>query len=237
MSQLLRFPVLVLVACAWMVNGCGDRAISGGGQNDRCDYGGATYQTGNEFCAEDGCNSCQCNPEGTVGIACTQKDCSAGGAVVADICKRKPGLSTNGVTLSISQARLALSCCDGGCEWEVLGHLYIDISATNTGSTDRQIKATRVSLATVKTVWTDQRIYLAHNPEYENIYEVFGGVVTPGQKADLHVYTAPEWTKDEADALDIYSSTKYKIELVLEVDGQEVKVKHEFKGADSCGWR
>jgi hypothetical protein len=42
--------------------------------NQRCDYGGQSYEVGDSFPAGDGCNQCTCGGEGRVG--CTLVDCS-----------------------------------------------------------------------------------------------------------------------------------------------------------------
>ncbi|KKQ86892.1 MAG: hypothetical protein UT10_C0015G0033 [Candidatus Woesebacteria bacterium GW2011_GWB1_38_8b] len=41
--------------------------------SDECKYGEETYQLGDKFTAEDGCNTCVCNKDGLV--ACTLLAC------------------------------------------------------------------------------------------------------------------------------------------------------------------
>ena len=55
--------------------------------SDTCSYDGKVYQTGDVFCSTDGCNSCSCNPEGTRGVGCSAKDCSAPGVIGAAVCQ------------------------------------------------------------------------------------------------------------------------------------------------------
>jgi hypothetical protein len=47
-----------------------------------CNYNGKTYADGAEFPADDGCNSCKCNPTGATpgGWGCTAKACPDAGA-------------------------------------------------------------------------------------------------------------------------------------------------------------
>lgn len=58
----------------------------GGGTDGQCRYNGTLYQTGDIFCAEDGCNTCQCNPEGSTGVGCTQRSCGTSGVSVDGVC-------------------------------------------------------------------------------------------------------------------------------------------------------
>lgn len=44
-----------------------------------CEYGGKTYTSGQSFPATDGCNTCQCGPDGSV--ACTEIGCSGAGCL------------------------------------------------------------------------------------------------------------------------------------------------------------
>jgi len=61
----VSLPVVLLGACI-----DDDRDLAPGGG---CDYEGRTYADQEMFM--DDCNSCQCNPEGTVGVACTLVAC------------------------------------------------------------------------------------------------------------------------------------------------------------------
>lgn len=84
---------IIATLLALAVAGCSDddrdrpaSGVDGGGAADSCSYNGKVYNTGDVFCAVDGCNSCQCNPAGAVGVGCSMKDCSAPGVVVAGVC-------------------------------------------------------------------------------------------------------------------------------------------------------
>jgi hypothetical protein len=95
------------VACTAM--GCG-----GGFPGDGCTYGGQFYKIGDSFPATDGCNSCTCEPGGSV--ACTLTDCvntctAAGGSCVA----LTPTACANGVWGDASAytcgGGLGVGCC------------------------------------------------------------------------------------------------------------------------------
>ncbi|MBW2736420.1 MAG: hypothetical protein JRH20_28870 [Deltaproteobacteria bacterium] len=61
---ILSIPALFLGAC---IDDNRDLSIGS------CDHEGQTYADQEMFM--DDCNSCQCNPEGTVGVSCTAMDC------------------------------------------------------------------------------------------------------------------------------------------------------------------
>lgn len=80
---------LVLAACGGSVTkdgpGSGGAAGSGGGSasggsagtgGGTCNYGGNWYHAGESFPAGDGCNTCSCSSDGSVG--CTLMSCSSG---------------------------------------------------------------------------------------------------------------------------------------------------------------
>lgn len=68
----LSRSLLVLVAAFAPTALAGCVVVSGGG-GDTCSYGGETYEEGENFPAGDGCNSCQCMEDGSIG--CTEMGC------------------------------------------------------------------------------------------------------------------------------------------------------------------
>lgn len=80
-SSVRNLLPMVVMAAAWL--GCGDIELEaddpGLGINgivkSHCEYEGKKYAPGDSFPAPDGCNTCGCNPDGTV--ACTAMFCEA----------------------------------------------------------------------------------------------------------------------------------------------------------------
>ena len=64
--------ILVVVALVGPA-GCGGSATEDGSGGSACRHGGKTYDVGDSFPAEDGCNTCTCEKGG--GVACTQIGC------------------------------------------------------------------------------------------------------------------------------------------------------------------
>lgn len=71
---------LALAACGGSTTedgtGTGGAAGTGGGAGVTCSYGGKTYHPGDSFPAGDGCNTCGCDSDGSVG--CTLMWCEPG---------------------------------------------------------------------------------------------------------------------------------------------------------------
>jgi hypothetical protein len=67
------------VACTVMFcGGVGGASAAGGSTGATCLYNGFYYPVGNTIKAVDGCNTCNCAPDGSV--ACTEMGCAAGGS-------------------------------------------------------------------------------------------------------------------------------------------------------------
>jgi hypothetical protein len=80
------------VACT--LKACVDAGAAGG-----CSYGGKRYAVGDSFPATDGCNTCSCGANGSVG--CTKKACPAPdpkgcvkGGCSGQVCADEPLVST-----------------------------------------------------------------------------------------------------------------------------------------------
>lgn len=120
-----------LLICAWVTLGvaaCGGSTSSdgtggaggsgnaggAGGGGTTCEYGGKTYQPGDSFPADDGCNTCSCSPSG--GVGCTLMYCSGGCDYQGE--HYEPGESftaSDGCNTCTCEAGGSISCTEMGC--------------------------------------------------------------------------------------------------------------------------
>jgi hypothetical protein len=70
-SSLARTLLAVVALAPAVLAGCGSTTTSG--SDGACSYGGETYDVGESFPAEDGCNTCTCMEDGSA--ACTLMGC------------------------------------------------------------------------------------------------------------------------------------------------------------------
>jgi hypothetical protein len=113
-----KTPVLMTIAlaCATGAAGCGGEVgISGSGF---CSYGGKSYKVGTTFPDTDGCNTCECRPDG---VACTLMGCLKDGGPPDAI----------PVTDTPPDTSAPVTCAYGGRTYQV-GEAFKDTDDCNT---------------------------------------------------------------------------------------------------------
>lgn len=87
-------------------------------QEIACAYNGARYEVGDSFPAEDGCNTCYCDQDGS--IACTEKACTAGSNSAGNatsFCQTAADCSEEAIDTSFCSDG-AWACINSECEFQ-----------------------------------------------------------------------------------------------------------------------
>lgn len=110
--KLRAISIALLGLFAFTLPACGGSSSSNEGQS--CIYAGQTYQVGDSFPAQDGCNTCSCEPDGNV--ACTLLGCDS----CEDVSNRYAGALESAKACEPSQpsqcSKLVIEGLACGCE-------------------------------------------------------------------------------------------------------------------------
>jgi hypothetical protein len=104
--EILRRASLVLLGAVALAGAAGCKGNINDGRDGVCEYNGKSYEPGESFPSDDGCNTCFCDEDGSFG-GCTEMYCAA-------VCDRGDKIYQEGESFSAGDTCNTCTCGAGG---------------------------------------------------------------------------------------------------------------------------